>query len=31
MVFYEFVESYAPELLAGAKEESWAPITLGAA
>ena len=30
-VFYEFAESYAPELLAGATENLWAPITLGAA
>ena len=30
-VFYEFAESYAPELLAGATEDLWAPITLGAA
>jgi hypothetical protein len=25
-VFYEFAESYAPELLAGAMEELWVPI-----
>ena len=30
-VLYEFAESYAPELLAGATEELWTPITLGAA
>jgi hypothetical protein len=30
-VFYEFAESYAPELLAGATEDLWALITLGAA
>ena len=30
-VFYEFVESYATELLAGTTEELWTPISLGAA
>jgi hypothetical protein len=30
-VFYEFAESYAPGVLAGATEDLWAPITLGAA
>ena len=30
MVFYEFVEHYAPELLADATEELWMPNTLDA-
>ena len=30
-VFYEFAERFAPELLAGAKENFWSPIVLGAA
>jgi hypothetical protein len=29
--FYEFAESYLPELLAGAMEDLWAPIIFGAA
>ena len=28
-VFYEFAERFAPELLAGAKENFWSPIVLG--
>ena len=30
-VFYEFAERFAPELLAGATEDYWPPIVLGAA
>ena len=30
-VFYEFAERFAPELLAGAIEDYWPPIVLGAA
>ncbi len=30
-VFYEFAERFAPELLAGAMEDYWPPIVLGAA
>jgi len=30
-VFYEFAERFAPELLAGAMEDYWSPIVLGAA